>query len=55
VLLLFPLPLPPPEQAATASAAATPPATPSVRSLTREELMNDLRDGEDARLVLALI
>src|SRR6185312_11690006 len=55
VLLLFPPLLPPLEQAATASATATPPATASVRSLTREELMNDLRDGEDARSVPTLI
>src|ERR1700743_3723938 len=40
-LLSLPPPLvPPPEHAATASTAATLLAAPSLRSLTREELMN---------------
>src|ERR1700704_2855221 len=40
--LLLPLLLVPPlEQAATTSTAATQPAAPSVRSLNREDLMNE--------------
>src|ERR1700722_4139100 len=46
-LLSLPPPLvPPPEQAATATRASTRPAARSLRSLTREDLTNYLRDGD---------
>src|SRR5712691_8155631 len=48
LLLLLVLPLEPPlEQAATAASAATQPTAPSVRSLNREDLINNLRNDED--------